>query len=774
MADLPIETRTPDQLPTATAVSPDALTTVQEPGGPVQSLPIRALLGRLISTDTAYEEAAEPDGLLGDLDHDENSIGLVFADADPAKNGWYRKSGDAGAGGWSQFELLSLYAIPLAQAWAEGSEPGGPGSKSAKEWAEAASAEHAGVLAPIINPSADEYPNLNIAANTLEIPGNTLIIARDASYQIVAPVSIDLSVEALTAKKVYYVAGAGTFVVKGWNTALTNVEKLTHHLIAVIRRTGSRFQDHLSMACKCTVNGVLEGKASPHFLSPVITGQATAPYLPNLDTAAKTLTIYGADSVLFSQHYGHLLPAAVIDLTVVASTAKKVYYNSATAGYVVKAYDTALTSDEGKQLHLLAVARLSATIAACSLSMTCPCTVDGTAQGPRPRDINTDWAAIFTPLLAPSISKTLPNYDRAANTLTFFADTVIQHGDDEWLVAADVSVAMSASSASRVWWNKATNTLVSRAWNAAALTPAERRTFVLVAAVRDGDVNNMPTTIAMTCPYCVDGKMFGLFEPNGSDLIPENRIGAKVEGIHHRGLSTLAPENTLAAYKAAAAVKNYTVEGDIRFTSDDVAVLLHDADVDRTSDGSGPIAGMTLAEAKTYDFGSWKGAAFTGETIPTWEEWLYCARKLDLKGYLELKTDCTLTQVQSLLSSAHKAGMQGRVQFHSYYLPTLQKVIAEDPAQEVGFEVGEISDPDWAVAVANCAALLTGDNAVAIMPPLPSLTRARVEAAHEAGIRVIIWTIDDPEDVITAADMGVDGFLTNGLNIAKIIRDAEL
>jgi hypothetical protein len=137
MADTPpIETRTPDQLPPATAVSPDALTTIQEPGGPVQSLPIRALLGRLISTDAAYEEAAAPDGLQGDLDHDENSIGLVFADPDPAKNGWYRKSGAAGAGGWTQFEMLGLYAAPLAQAWAEGTEPGGPGTKSAKEYAE--------------------------------------------------------------------------------------------------------------------------------------------------------------------------------------------------------------------------------------------------------------------------------------------------------------------------------------------------------------------------------------------------------------------------------------------------------------------------------------------------------------------------------------------------------------------------------------------------------------------------------------------------------------
>lgn len=107
MAELPFETRTLEQLTPLTALSPDALTAVQEPGGPVGRVSIKQLLGRLVQTDTAKETRAD---LLADLAHDEPAVALVFADPDPAKNGWYRKTGMSGAGTWTQFEKLSAFA----------------------------------------------------------------------------------------------------------------------------------------------------------------------------------------------------------------------------------------------------------------------------------------------------------------------------------------------------------------------------------------------------------------------------------------------------------------------------------------------------------------------------------------------------------------------------------------------------------------------------------------------------------------------------------------
>lgn len=110
MADF--ETRNIEQLPAATAVSPNALTVVQEPGGPAQKLAIHQLLGRLISTDAAKETRTL---LYADLAFAANSIALVYGDGVPAQNGWYRKTGASGAGAWSQFEKLSAEAAAEVQ-----------------------------------------------------------------------------------------------------------------------------------------------------------------------------------------------------------------------------------------------------------------------------------------------------------------------------------------------------------------------------------------------------------------------------------------------------------------------------------------------------------------------------------------------------------------------------------------------------------------------------------------------------------------------------------
>ncbi|KTE50971.1 hypothetical protein ATE69_17335 [Sphingopyxis sp. H071] len=97
------------------------MTAIQEPGGPVQKVSIAQLLGRLISTNAAKETRAN---LLADLAHAANSIALVYADADPAWNGWYRKQGNSGVGTWLQFEKLSSFAEAEVQQWVEYAQSG--------------------------------------------------------------------------------------------------------------------------------------------------------------------------------------------------------------------------------------------------------------------------------------------------------------------------------------------------------------------------------------------------------------------------------------------------------------------------------------------------------------------------------------------------------------------------------------------------------------------------------------------------------------------------
>jgi glycerophosphoryl diester phosphodiesterase len=90
--------------------------------------------------------------------------------------------------------------------------------------------------------------------------------------------------------------------------------------------------------------------------------------------------------------------------------------------------------------------------------------------------------------------------------------------------------------------------------------------------------------------------------------------------IAHRGASYTQPENTIAAFKEAIRLGVQGVEMDVRETKDGQLVLMHDFLVNRTTNGSGRISHMTLAEVKELDAGSWKGEKFRGEKVPTLEE----------------------------------------------------------------------------------------------------------------------------------------------------------
>ncbi len=89
--------------------------------------------------------------------------------------------------------------------------------------------------------------------------------------------------------------------------------------------------------------------------------------------------------------------------------------------------------------------------------------------------------------------------------------------------------------------------------------------------------------------------------------------------IAHRGLEDARPENTLIAFEAAMDL-GMGMEFDIKMTSDQQLVVIHDDTVDRTTDGTGNVAQMSLAQLKELDAGSWKGAEFAGAKIPTFDE----------------------------------------------------------------------------------------------------------------------------------------------------------
>jgi len=108
--------------------------------------------------------------------------------------------------------------------------------------------------------------------------------------------------------------------------------------------------------------------------------------------------------------------------------------------------------------------------------------------------------------------------------------------------------------------------------------------------------------------------------------------------IAHRGYSAVAPENTLASFKAALEQQVWGVEFDIHISADGIPIIIHDTTVNRTSNGNGKVEEKTIAQLQSLNAGSWFHPRFAAETIPTLQQVLDLFSATPLNLYLELKS----------------------------------------------------------------------------------------------------------------------------------------
>ncbi|HUN45384.1 MAG TPA: glycerophosphodiester phosphodiesterase [Stellaceae bacterium] len=107
--------------------------------------------------------------------------------------------------------------------------------------------------------------------------------------------------------------------------------------------------------------------------------------------------------------------------------------------------------------------------------------------------------------------------------------------------------------------------------------------------------------------------------------------------IGHRGAAGIAPENTLAGFRKAAALGVRWVEFDVHLAADGVPVVIHDDDLDRTTTGKGPLAALTSTALSALDAGAWFDAAYQGERVPTLAAVVALLGKLELGAVVEIK-----------------------------------------------------------------------------------------------------------------------------------------
>lgn len=217
----------------------------------------------------------------------------------------------------------------------------------------------------------------------------------------------------------------------------------------------------------------------------------------------------------------------------------------------------------------------------------------------------------------------------------------------------------------------------------------------------------------------------------------------------HRGASSEAPENTLAAFIAAEQAGAQGIEMDIHLTRDGVPVVIHDASVDRTTNGSGPVSQMTRSELRQLDAGSWFGPAFAGEPVPTLEEVLAWAEDR-LRLNLEIKDVSSKRAVLPLLARYPRA----RVLLSSFNYRLLATLRQEDGRLPLGLLMEGMA---WGRALRQAVAL----GVESLHPREDRVGRPLMARCRHLGLPVYPWTVDDPGRVRRFSALGVGGVFSN-------------
>ena len=231
--------------------------------------------------------------------------------------------------------------------------------------------------------------------------------------------------------------------------------------------------------------------------------------------------------------------------------------------------------------------------------------------------------------------------------------------------------------------------------------------------------------------------------------------------VAHRGAGNLAPENTLAAMRVGHAHGYRMVEFDVKLAGDNVAFLLHDATLERTTNGRGRADAFSWRELSRLDAGGWHSAKHTGEPLPTLASIARWARSHGIACNIEIKPapGCDRETGAAVALDAATLWRDAEVPplLSSFSEVALDAARAAVPGLPRALLVDEVLPADWRERLArlDCVALDV-DHAL--------LDADVVKQVRAAGYRVLCYTPNDPARVAELAAWGVDGIITDAID----------
>lgn len=234
-----------------------------------------------------------------------------------------------------------------------------------------------------------------------------------------------------------------------------------------------------------------------------------------------------------------------------------------------------------------------------------------------------------------------------------------------------------------------------------------------------------------------------------------------VEFIAHRGESYDAPENTLAAFRLAWERKVSTIELDVYQTKDGELIVTHDANTKKTTGVEKEIKHSTLAELRALDAGRWKGERFAGEKLPLLSEVLATIPD-GSRCFIELKTGPeVIPAVAKVIEASGKRPEQlALISFNAEAIAEAKRKLPEHQAYWI---VSVKSDKKTGVLVPRVEELIAKAKSIradGLDLSIPA-TADYVDPIKAAGLKLYIWTVNDPEIARKFVELGVNGITTD-------------
>lgn len=238
--------------------------------------------------------------------------------------------------------------------------------------------------------------------------------------------------------------------------------------------------------------------------------------------------------------------------------------------------------------------------------------------------------------------------------------------------------------------------------------------------------------------------------------------------IAHRGAGKDAPENTLAAFRLGAQHGYTMFECDVKLSKDKELFLLHDDDLDRTTNGKGLAKVVTWQELSKYDAGSWHSAHYAGESLARFESLVDFIVANEFHLDVEIKPNPdedyeTGVAVAKYLESKIHFGLEA----YPFLLSSFQPDALKGARDAVPAIPRALLVDDWENDVEKFFTIMDELECIGLIANYKILSEELVKRCRESGRFVMIYTANEPHEINNLFAMGVDSVITDNMQVLK-------